>query len=269
MLHACLSPPEAYELHDRAPLRPPLRRPVLRSRPARAGDQRDQRSEARHRRLLRRPDDVRLQARVRGGEALPGQGRVRVDGRDPGQPRLAERRLRPLRGAVRRPQLRAARGPGHRRRGRFDRARPRSRPDRPRPLPLDRGAVRSGREPADLRLSPPPAAGARHRARAERDLRRGRHDRDASSVPASTSCSRATSTFPTPGSSRTSSSSTRAPSRRCGSGATRGPVTTSSRCREAMSPSGASTPSTARSGSSSSRSTRSSTRSTRAGSRTR
>ena len=262
-------PAEGTTLHDRPSLRPPLRRPVLRARPARAGDQRDQRPEAGHRRLLRRPDHVRLQARVRGGEALPRQGRVRVDGRDPGEPRLAQRRLRPLRGALRRPQLRAPRRPGHRRRGRLDRARPRSRPDRPRSLPLDRGAVRAGGEPAGLRLPPPPAARAGHRARAERDLRRGRHDRDAAARRRPPRALGPQARARTPGSSRTSSSSTPARSRRCGSGATRGPVTTSSRCREATSPSGASTRSTARSGSSSSRSTRSSTRSTRAGSRTR
>src|SRR5204862_400498 len=46
------------------------------------------------------------------------------------------------------------------------------------PLPLDRGAVRRGRGDAeDLRLPPPSAARSRHRARAQRDLRRRRHDR--------------------------------------------------------------------------------------------
>ena len=93
------------ELHDRAPLRPPLRRPVLRPEPARAGDRRDQRPAARHRRVLGRPDDVRLQARVPGGEALPRPDRVRVARGHPGQPRLPQRRLRALRAALRRAQL--------------------------------------------------------------------------------------------------------------------------------------------------------------------
>ena len=193
-----------------------------------------------------------------------------VDGRDPGQPRLAQRRLRPFRAALRRSQLRAPRRRRHGRRGRLDRARPRSRPDRAGPLPLDRGAVRrGGGKPARLRVPPPPAARAGHRARAERDLRRGRHDR----VPAAR----------------------RRPSRAVGPQArplrveAREPLRGQHRhglvaappgqhaallqrrrgVAGAMSPSGASTRSTARSGSSSSRSTRSSTRSTRAGSRTR
>ena len=41
-------------------------------------------------------------------------------------------------------------GGTHDRRGRLERARPRQRPDRPRPLPVDRGAVRA--TPADLRV---------------------------------------------------------------------------------------------------------------------
>ena len=82
--------------------------------------------------LLGRPDDVRLQGGVRAGEGLPRPDRVRLGRGDPGQSRLAQRRLRPLRGAVRRPQLRAAgRGPDGRR-GRLDGARSRPRPDRPR-----------------------------------------------------------------------------------------------------------------------------------------
>ena len=114
-------------------------------------------------------------------------------------------------------------------------------------------------------LLPVPGTGPR----AERDLRRRRHDRVPPARRRPPRPLRATSTFPTRGSSRTSSSSTPAPSPRCASGATRGPVTTSSRSPGATSPSGASTRSTDRSGSSSSRSRRSSTRSTPGGSRTR
>ena len=105
--------------------------------------------------------------------------RVRLARRDPGKPRLAQRRLRPLRGAVRRAQLGAAARRRHDRRRRLDRARPRQRPDRPRPLPLDRGAVRGAGRPAHLRPAPPPAAGAGHRPRAEHRPRRRRHARDA------------------------------------------------------------------------------------------
>ena len=63
---------------------------------------------ARSRRLLGRSDDVRLQARVRTGEGVPRPARVRVARRHPREPRRAQRRLRPLRGAVRRAQLGAA-----------------------------------------------------------------------------------------------------------------------------------------------------------------
>ena len=89
---------------------------------------------------------------------------VRVVRRHPGEPRLAERRLRPLREALRQPQLGAAQERDQRRRRRLDRARPRPRPDRPRPLRVDRGAVRGAGRHADLRAAPPPAARARHRA---------------------------------------------------------------------------------------------------------
>ena len=65
---------------------------------------------ARHRRVLGRSDHLRLQGGVRPGEALPRPDRVRVARRRPGQPRLAQRRLRPLRGALRRAQLGAPQG---------------------------------------------------------------------------------------------------------------------------------------------------------------
>ena len=130
---------------DRPDLRHPLRRAALRPDAARTRDRGDQRMGAGSRRLLRRPDDVRLQAGVRGGEDVPRQGRVRVARRHPGEPRLAERRLRPLRGVLRRAELRAARRRRDDRRRRLDRARPRPRPDRPRPLRVDRGAVRRRR----------------------------------------------------------------------------------------------------------------------------
>ena len=66
----------------------------------------------------------------------------------------------------------------------------------------------------------------------------------ACSARASTSSSPGTSTCRTPGGSRTCSSSTPAPSRRCGCAATRGPVTTSSRSAARTSTSGGATRST-------------------------
>ena len=161
-------------VHDRAALRHPLRRARLRAEPDGARGQRDQRPRPGHRHLLGRPDHVRLQARVRDGEGLPRPARVRRVRGHPREPRLAQRRLRPLRGHVRRAQLGAAPRRRDRRGRRLDRARPRPRPDRPRALPLDRGAVRRRRRPEDLRPPPPPAAGARHGPRAQRRLRRRR-----------------------------------------------------------------------------------------------
>src|SRR5581483_10569202 len=159
---------------DRPHLRHPLRRSVLRPEPDGAGDQRDQRARAEHRDLLGRPDDLRLQARVPPGEGLPRPDRVRVDGRRARKPRRAERRLRALRGDVRRAQLGAAQGGRHGRRGRLDGARPRPRPDRPRPLPVDRGGVLLPGRHQDLRPPPPLAARPRNGARAQRRLRRRR-----------------------------------------------------------------------------------------------
>ena len=146
-------------------------------------------------------------------EYLDGD-RVRVDGRDPRQPRLAQRRLRPLRGAVRRAQLGAATSAaativavdstepdldnGQIGRGRYR---------------LDRGAVRGAGRPARLRPAPPPAADPGNRPRAQHRQRRRRRDRVPAARRASTSSSPATSTSRTRGGSRTSSSSTRARSR--------------------------------------------------------
>ena len=56
----------------------------------------------RPRHLHRRPDDVRVQAGVRPGEVVPRPARVRVARRRARKPRLAERRVRPLRAALRR-----------------------------------------------------------------------------------------------------------------------------------------------------------------------
>src|SRR5207248_7627364 len=54
-------------VRDRPPVRPALRVAVLRREPVAAGDHGDQRAGARRRRLLRRPDDVRLQAGISPG----------------------------------------------------------------------------------------------------------------------------------------------------------------------------------------------------------
>ena len=100
--------------------------------------------------------------------------RVQVARRDPRQPRLAERRLRPLRGAVRRPQLGAAR------RRTTIVAVDSTEPD------LDNGQIGRGRygwieeqfadacRPARLRPPPPSAARPRHGARAQHRQRRRR-----------------------------------------------------------------------------------------------
>ena len=214
--------------HDRPDLGPPLRRPVLRPEPARARDRRDQRP---------RPDIVVCSGdlttfgfKQEYAQAKRYLDRIECEAlrRDPGQPRLAQRRLRPLRGALRRPQLGAADRRRHRRRGRLDRARPRPRPDRARPLPLDRGAVRAS-PPASCassschhHLLPDPG----HRARAERRLRRGRRDRVPAARRRAPRPLRPQARPRTPGGSRTCSSSTPAPSPRCGCAGTRGPVTT-------------------------------------------
>ena len=162
-------------VHDRAALRHPLRRARLRAEPDGARGQRDQRPRPGHRHLLGRPDDVRLQARVRAWRratstrssatslvVIPGNHDSRNVGYVHFEDMFGERNS----------VLRARRR--DRRRRRLDRARPRPRPDRPRPLPLDRGAVRRRRRPEDLRAPPPPAAGPRHGPRAQRRLRRRR-----------------------------------------------------------------------------------------------
>ena len=148
---------------------------------------------------------------------------------DPREPRLAQRRPRPLREPDRAAVDRAAQGRDHLRRRRLVRARPRPRRRRPQPLLLDRGAVLAAGRLPRLHPAPPPAADPRHRARAKRRPRRRATPSRCSSGRVSTSCSRATSTCRTPGGSRICSSSTRAPSRRCACAATRGPATTSSR----------------------------------------
>ena len=119
-------------VHDRPDLRPPLRLAALRAEPARARDRRGQRARAGRGDRVRRPDRRRPARRVRVGARLPRPDRVRAHDRDPRQPRLAQRRLRALRGAVRRAPLRAAPGRRLDRGGGLHRARPRPRRDRPR-----------------------------------------------------------------------------------------------------------------------------------------
>ncbi len=69
---------------DRTVLGHPLRRDVLRGEPARARDQRDQRDRSGRGRVLRRPDDVRLPARVPDGARVPRSHRLRLPRRRPG-----------------------------------------------------------------------------------------------------------------------------------------------------------------------------------------
>src|SRR5213078_4101374 len=142
----------------------PLRRAALRPGADGARDQRDQRRAAGHCRLFRGPDCDGVQVRVHAGEGLPRPARVRLCGRHPRQPRLAQRRLHPLRGDVRGAEPRRAARGRHDRGGRFDRARPRPRADRSRALRLDRAAVQGRRRRApDLRAAPPPAPDPGHR----------------------------------------------------------------------------------------------------------
>ena len=84
-----------------------------------------------------------------------------------------------------------------------------------------------------------------HGARAQHRLRRRRRPRGARRSAASTWSCRATSTCPTRGASRASSSSTPARAARCACAARRGPATTSSRSTATASPWSASTRSTA------------------------
>ena len=194
-----------------------------------------------HRRLLRRPDDFGFKPRVRPGQVLPGQDRVRVardlpgnhDARNVGYVHFEE--MFGDRSSVlhvgdvsvvavdsTEPDLDHG-------------------ADRPRPLPVDRGAVlaarrRSGSSSSTTtccRYPEPGASGTSSTTPATRS--------SACCAPASTSCSAATSTCRTRGAWRTCSSSTPAPSPRCACAATRGPVTTSSRSTARRSRSGAST----------------------------
>ena len=127
-------------VHDRPHLRPSLRRAVLRPEPHRAGDLEINELE---------PDLVVCSGDLTTSVSSPStrrrrstrRPRVRVVCCHSRKPRLTQRGVHPLRGAVREPEL-GARGTGHDRRGRLDGARSRPRADRPRPLPVDRGTVR-------------------------------------------------------------------------------------------------------------------------------
>ena len=133
----------------------------------------------------------------------------------PGQPRLAQRRLRPLRGAVRRPPAGAAQGRRLHAGDRLVRARPR--PRRGRPRRATRGSARSSPSPRGCGSSSCTTTCCRSRARAA--------SATSCTTPATRSrcwrpaaagwCCPATSTCRTRGGSRTCSSSTPAPSRPC------------------------------------------------------
>ena len=105
-------PCEQVGVHHRPPLRSPLRISLLRAQPARPGARGDQRARARPGDRVRRPHRRRPAGRVPARARLPRPGGLRADDRDPRQPRLAQRRLRALRGALRRAQLGAARATG-------------------------------------------------------------------------------------------------------------------------------------------------------------
>ena len=88
-------------LPHRPHLRPALRLAALPGRPARARDRGDQRAAPGRDGDQRRPHRRRVQGRVPGGARVRRPARVRGADRRARQPRLAQRRLRPLRGAVR------------------------------------------------------------------------------------------------------------------------------------------------------------------------
>ena len=185
---------------------------------------------ARHRRLLRRPDDLRLQGGVRAGEALP-----RPDRR---ASRSSSSRGTTTRATSATSTSRSSSATATRCCARTaSRSSPSTRPSPTSTTARSAAAATAGsrsssREPADLRifvlhhhLLPIPG----HRPRAQHRLRRRRRDRVPAARRRAISSSPGTSTCRMRGGSRTCSSSTPARSRRCGCAATRGPVTTWSR----------------------------------------
>ena len=88
-------------VHDRPALRPALWLSPLRAQPAGPGPGRGQRAGAGGGDHLRGPHRRRPAGRVPAGGGVPVAHRLRADHRHSRQPRLAQRRLRPLRGAVR------------------------------------------------------------------------------------------------------------------------------------------------------------------------
>ena len=99
-------------VHDRPDLRPSLRPPALHPQPARPRDRGDERARARRGDRVRRPDRTTASGASTSWPRVPRPAGVRADDGDPGQPRLAQRGLRALRGAVRRAPPRAARRAG-------------------------------------------------------------------------------------------------------------------------------------------------------------
>ena len=164
-------------VHDRADLRHPLRRAVLRAEPDGAGDHRDQRPRPRRRHLLGRPDHLRLQAGVRAAQGyldriecetivvIPGNHDSRNVGYVHFEELFGERNSVLRRGGVTVVAVDS------------------TEPD------LDHGQIGRGRyrwieeqfagrrRPEDLRPAPPPAAGPGHRPRAQHRLRRRRRAR--------------------------------------------------------------------------------------------
>ena len=160
--------------------RHPLRKSLLYTRPLGTLYPGDKRPRPDCRGGVGRPDGRWLPPGVRGGGRVPEAHHVRAGHGHPRQPRLAQRRLHPLRAFVRGTVLgHGLRECRHGRR-RFLRARPRRRAGRARALRVYPRDLRRGRRQAqDLRHPPPPDPHTRHGTGAQHHLRRGRRARAA------------------------------------------------------------------------------------------
>ena len=142
--------------HDRPHLRSAPRFALLRPEPHEPGDRGAERAGARRGRGVRRSHDRGVPPGVQGLARLRGADRGAAADRA-GQPRLAQRRLRPLRGPDRAADVEPRRRRGADRRRRLERARSQRGQDRPRALSVDQAGVPGRLDAQHLRPAPPPA----------------------------------------------------------------------------------------------------------------